>query len=196
MDTDGPGGAERMLAHLVTELAAAGCHNVVLLPAGREGWLSGQLAGTGAIVEYFPLERPLSVKRALNLNRWLTARLQRHHVALAHSHDFAMAVYGAWAAWRAGVPHVTTMHGGRYYAERVRRRLALRVAFALTARVVAVSLALAKALSRDLWMPPSRITTIGNGIRHVPVSRSTLREDLGLQPQDRLVLAVGNLYPV
>jgi len=75
--------------------------------------------------------------------------LRRHRVTLAHSHEFTMAVYGAWAARRAGVPHVFTMHGSRYYAERLRRRVALRVAAALSGSVVAVSRGLAGHLRRD-----------------------------------------------
>ena len=192
IETDGPGGAERILVQMITELQAAGCHNLVVLPTGAEGWISRQLAGTGATVEYFQLDRPLSPDCA----RWLITLLRRHRVAIAHSHEFTMAVYGAWAAWRAGVPHVVTMHGGLYYARRLRRRLALRFAFALTPRIVAVSRVLARQLHRDLWIPASRILTVYNGIRNVPAQPSNLRADLRLGPQERLLLAVGNLYPV
>ena len=192
IETDGPGGAERMLVHLITELEAAGCENVVVLPVGAEGWISRQLAGTAAIIEYFDLDRPVSPDCA----RWLVSLFRRHRVAIAHSHEFTMAVYGAWAAWRAGVPHVVTMHGGRYYAGRLRRRLALRFAFALTPRVVAVSRELAGHLRRDLGMSASRVLTVSNGIRYAPAQQSTLRAELGLEPHDRLLLAVGNLYPV
>jgi len=192
IETNGPGGAERMLVQLVTELQAAGCHNTVIAPAGGEGWLQQQLTDAGVRVEPFQLENPVSLKFA----RQLTALLRRHRIALAHSHEFTMAVYGAWAAWRAGIPHVTTMHGGRYYAQRLRRRVALRAAFALTGRVVAVSRDLARHLCRDLWLPRSRITTVGNGVRPDAAQPSSLRAELGLGPEDRLVLAVGNLYPV
>jgi glycosyltransferase involved in cell wall biosynthesis len=189
IETDGPGGAEQMLADMVSELAAAGCANLVVLPAEREGWLSRRVTAPGVTVEYFRPDRP-------NCAQWLMTLFRRHRVALVHSHEFSMAIYGAWAAWRAGIPHVTTMHGGRYYAQRLRRRLALRAAFALTDRVVAVSRRLAGQLRRELWMPASRITTVANGVRSVVPPRSGLREELGLGPHDRLVLAVGNLYPV
>jgi glycosyltransferase involved in cell wall biosynthesis len=88
------------------------------------------------------------------------------------------------------------MHGGRYYAHRLRRRFALRAGVALGGRMVAVSHELARHLRRDLWLPASRIHTIANGVRYVPAARSTLREELNLAPEDRLMLAVGNLYPV
>ena len=192
IETDAPGGAERMLVHMITELEAAGCHNVVVLPRGGEGWISGQLAGTGATTEYFELDRPVSPDCA----RWLVSLFRRQRIAIAHSHEFMMAVYGAWAAWRAGVPHVVTMHGGRYYAGRLRRRLALRAAVAMSGRLVAVSQPLVSQLSHDLWIRPTRITTIANGVRFTPAVRSTLRGELALSDADHLVVAVGNLYPV
>lgn len=192
IETNGPGGAERMLVHTVQELQAAGCHNIVIAPAGGEEWLQQQLAGAGIPVEPFVLGRPVSPEFA----RWLHTTLRRHRIALAHSHEFTMAVYGAWAAWRAGIPHVSTMHGNRYYAARLRRRVALRAAFALTGKVVAVSQALAAHLRRDLWLAASRVTIIGNGVRPQRAERSDLRQRLGIGPQHRLVLAVGNLYPV
>jgi glycosyltransferase involved in cell wall biosynthesis len=192
IESDGPGGAERMLAQLVTELQAMGCRNLVILPAKGEGWLAREIDSRDVAIEYFRLERPVSWACA----RWIRDALRRHDVVLAHSHEFTMSVYGAWASWRNGIPHVATMHGGRYYAQALRRRLALRLAFGLSGQVVAVSDALARHLRRDLWLRSSRIATIPNGVRCEPAATSSLRAELGLTPADRLVLAVGNLYPV
>src|SRR6185503_6161375 len=192
IECDGPGGAERMLASLVGALQGAGHENLVILPAAGEGWLARELSGTGATIEYFRLDRPFSPAFA----RWLGDLLRRHRVDLAHSHEFTMAVYGAWAARRAGIPHLFTMHGGRYYAERWRRRIALRIAATSSGSVVAVSENLSAHLRRDLWLRASRVTTIPNGARGTPGVRSVLREELKLANSDRLAVAVGNLYPV
>jgi glycosyltransferase involved in cell wall biosynthesis len=192
IESDGPGGAERMLASLAAEQQASGSQTVVIAPAAGEGWLARELAGTGVEVELFRLERPFSPAFA----RWLADTLRRHRVTLAHSHEFTMAVYGAWAARRAGVPHLFTMHGGRYYAGRMQRRLALRVAAGLSGAVVAVSETLRRHLSRDLWMRASRIAAIPNGARLSPITTSLLRAELHLTDADQLAVAVGNLYPV
>ena len=192
IETDGPGGAERMLAQLAGELQAGGCPGVAFLPAGQEGWLSRELAAAGIAVEYFQLDRPLSARLAASL----AAGFRRHRIDLAHSHEFTMAFYGAWAARRARVPHVITMHGSRYYAGRLRRKLALRAAAGLSGGIVAVSQALAGQLSRDLWIRSTRITTIPNGFRFDPLAESTIRSELALSPEDHLVVTVGNLYPV
>lgn len=192
IDTSGPGGAERVLAQLSRALQASGAHNVAVLPADGEDWLARELEGSGVTIECVRRERPLSPACA----RSLEAALRRHRVDIAHSHEFTMAVYGAWAAWRAGVPHVITMHGGREYAGRLRRRLALRVAIALSGQTVAVSRCLARQMSRELGIRPSRIATIPNGVRYVRPERTTLRDELRLGPDDRLLVSVGNLYPV
>jgi glycosyltransferase involved in cell wall biosynthesis len=192
IESDGPGGAERVLAQLSTALQASGAYNVAFLPADGEGWLARELDGSGVAIEYFREEGPVSSACA----RSLAAAFRRHRIVVAHSHEFMMAVYGAWASWRAGVPHVITMHGSSYYAGRLRRRLALHAAIALSARTVAVSGRLARQLSRDLWIPPSRVATIPNGALVMRPERTTLRDELRLGPDDRLVVSVGNLYPV
>ncbi len=193
IESDGPGGAERMLASVAAELQSAGSYNLVLVPAGGEGWLARELSGTGVQVETYRLDRPFSPRFA----RWLAGVFREHRIMLAHSHEFSMAVYGTWAARLAGrTAHVFTMHGTRYYAERVRRRIALRAACLFSSAAVCVSRQLARFLAHDLWIRPSRIVTIPNGVRPPVATQSSLREELGLASTDRLVVAVGNLYPV
>lgn len=192
IESSGPGGAERVVADLATAFQAANTRNVVFLPRDGEDWLRQQLDGSGVAIEYFTIDRPVSPPSA----RALTDAFRKHRIEVAHSHEFSMAVYGGWAAWRAGVPHVITMHGGRYYATHLRRRLALRAAIALSAATVAVSSPLAQAISTDLGVKRSRVLMIPNGVHYAAPKRVTLREELGLGPDDRLIVAVGNLYPV
>jgi glycosyltransferase involved in cell wall biosynthesis len=192
IESDGPGGAERIVADLAGTLQAGGTQNVVFLPAKGEGWLARQLIGSGVALEYYELDKPLSPACA----RSLSAAFRRHAIDIAHSHEFSMAVYGAWASWYAGVPHVITMHGSRYYAGRLRRRVALRMAIAHRARVVAVSHQLADQISRDLGVRRSRIAMIRNGVRFAPAETTTLGDELSLGPGDRLLVCLGNLYPV
>jgi glycosyltransferase involved in cell wall biosynthesis len=192
IESDGPGGAERVVAQLATALQAGGAVNVVFLPANGEGWIAGQLEGSGVAIDYFHLTRPVSPACVRSLDE----RFRRHRIEIAHSHEFSMAVYGACASRLAGIPHVITMHGGRYYAHRLRRRLALRAAVAVSGRTVAVSASLARDLSRNLCIAPSRIVTIPNGVRFTTPKRVTLRDEMQLAPEDRLLVSVGNLYPV
>ena len=182
-----------MLASVATALQAAGHENLVITPAVGEGWLARELSGTGVRVEPFRLDRPFSRTFA----RWLTETLRRHQIEIAHSHEFTMAVYGAWAARRARIPHLITMHGSRYYAGRLQRRIAMRLAGRFSEAVVGVSHSLSRHLARDLWLGPARVVTIPNGVRPPAAGQpSRLREELRLTNGDQLVVAVGNVYPV
>jgi glycosyltransferase involved in cell wall biosynthesis len=192
IETDGPGGAEHVVAELARALQAGGADTTVFLPARGEGWLARQLEGSGASTESFSIDRPV----APEVVRSLAQTFRERRITIAHSHEFSMAVYGAWAARLAGIPHVITMHGGRYYAGKLRRRLALRSAVALSSGTVGVSASVTQALSHDLRMRRSRLLMIPNGVRYERPSSITLREELGLGADARLVVAIGNLYAV
>ena len=192
IESDGPGGAERVVADLASGFQAAGARNLVFVPADGEGWLARQLIGSGVEIERFQLDCPLSPACA----RAMATAFRRHHVDIAHSHEFSMAVYGAWASWLAGVPHVITMHGSRYYAGRLRRRAALRAAVARSGSVVAVSHQLADAISHDLFVRRSCIATVANGVRCESADGAAFRDELGLSADHKLLVAIGNLYPV
>jgi glycosyltransferase involved in cell wall biosynthesis len=192
IESDGPGGAERTAVNLASVLQDEGCYSLLILPARGEGWLGREAAAAGLPTEYFDLDHPISPRGA----QWLEQTFRKHRITLAHSHEFTMTVYSAWAAWRAGIGHVATMHGSRYYAERLRRRLALRAAFTLGGQFVAVSNQLATHLSRDLWIRQTSIRTIPNGVRWNSSACPSVRDELRLGSTDTLILAVGNLYPV
>jgi glycosyltransferase involved in cell wall biosynthesis len=178
IESDGPGGAERVVALLAAGLRAGGSDDVVCLPADGEGWLGRELAASGVAVAPIPVfgTAPSRTVRAL------IRAFRRHRIEVVHSHEFTMAVLGAAAARWVGVPHVITMHGSRYYAGRLRRRLALRAAMALSRRVVTVSRGLAQQLARDLRLSHSRVRTIPNGVPPLPAGAPTLRAELGLGP--------------
>lgn len=192
VETDGPGGGERMVVHLTKALQAAGAEVALYLPERGQGWVASQFSPGEVAIEHFHLERPFSRRFAVGL----AESLRRQRVSVAHSHDFSMAFYGAWAAGRAGVRHVITMHGGDYYARRWRRRLALRWAIARSQVTVAVSPALRAALCRDLWLPQRAIGVIPNGIPSSSARPADLAGELALPPGARVLLAVGNLYAV
>lgn len=192
IETSGPGGAERMVAELAREQRERGAIPTVFLPDEGEHWLESQLAGADVGIEHFHLASPLSPQCV----RTLAMGFSRRGITIAHSHDFTMAVNGACAARAVGIPHVITMHGGRYYAERLRRRLALRIAARSSQAVVGVSDALSAHLCHDLHLESTRVVTIPNGVRRRLGTRSPLHDELKLGPEARVILAVGNLYVV
>jgi glycosyltransferase involved in cell wall biosynthesis len=154
--------------------------------------LRGQLRERGFETETFSLRRPVD----WGCFRGLVQLLRTRRVNVVHSHEFTMAVYGAAAARRLGLRHVITMHGGRYFAAQWRRRVAMRWAARHSDALVAVSSATAEHLSRTLKLPPAAVTVIPNGIPFREGARDPVRRELGIAPDELLLVAVGNLYTV
>jgi len=192
LESDGPGGAETMLLNLGEELRRRGHEVLPIGPADKSGWLAAQFRERGFAPESYVLRRAIDPACA----RQITDILRSHGIQVAHSHEFGMGVYGAVAARRIGGRHIITMHGGRYYAERRRRRVALRWAVRRSAALVAVSEATARDLRATLRLPEEEVKVVHNGIPFRDGNRSSLRNELGLSTNDPLLVAVGNLYPV
>lgn len=192
LESDGPGGAETMLLNLGEELRRRGHEVLPLGPANKSGWLAAQFRERGFAPESYLLRRALDPACA----RQITDIFRSNRIQVAHSHEFGMGVYGAIAARRTGSRHIITMHGGRYYAERRRRRSALRWAARRSAALVAVSEATARDLRTTLRLPNDEVRVVHNGIPFREGDRSSLRNELDISANELLIVAVGNLYPV
>ncbi len=192
IETDGPGGAESMLLELARELRSTGHDVIAVGPLKGEGWLSSRFAELGIEREAVDLGRSLDGTSIRRLN----SIVRKRRLDVLHSHEFTMAVVGAGAARLGGCRHVITMHGGSYFAERLRRRMALRVAVSLSARTVAVSNSVKHALLKALHLADESVIVVHNGATPLEGQGLRIRRDLQLSEGDLLILAVGNLYPV
>lgn len=192
LESDGPGGAEVMLLHLAEELRRRGHFVLPVGPESGSGWLAERFREREFEPATFTLRSPVDVR----CWRGLVALLRDRRIDVVHSHEFTMGVYGGFAANSLALPHIITMHGGRYYAERWRRRTALRWAAGRSRALVGVSDATADDLRRTLSSVADRVRVVPNGIPFVAGNRAGARASLGLGDAKRLILAVGNLYPV
>ena len=192
IESDGPAGAERMLLQLAVALRDRGHAVCPVGPGNGCGWLASEFRRRGFTPELFVIRRPVDWRCLLGL----VTTLRRRRVELVHSHEFSMAVYGAAAARLLGRPHVITMHGGRYFADRWSRRVALRWATARSAAAVAVSAALQADLATVLRLPRATFRVLHNGIRPDVGSPEGVRHELGIAADEPLIVAIGNLYPV
>jgi glycosyltransferase involved in cell wall biosynthesis len=192
IESDGPGGAEQVVAHLARALVERGHEVVVFVPQDGEGWLSAQLSPTGITVAALPLGGPLGPRGIAAV----IGALGRHRIDLLHTHEFGQALPGAIAARVHGIPHLITLHGGNYFAERWRRRAALRVAVALSGAVTAVSDQLARRVAMAIGRPDSAVIRSPNGAAPVPAGDHDVRGALGVPEGAPFMVAVGNLYPV
>jgi glycosyltransferase involved in cell wall biosynthesis len=192
LESDGPGGAERILVHLAEAMTRRGHHVIPVGPADGCGWLAGELRKAGIGSEAFRLRRAVDPRCAIELARLFMDR----RVDVAHSHEFSMALYGAAAARLARVPHIITMHGSRYFDGKSRRRIGLRWAFRASQHAIAVSEATRADLEGRLKVAGPLIGVIHNGVPEPMGDREKGRRELGLERSDLLILAVGNLYGV
>jgi glycosyltransferase involved in cell wall biosynthesis len=197
LESSGPGGAEQMVLRLAGELRARG-HEPLIVTL-RPGWMTERAAAAGLRFELLPQRAGLDPLWIPRFAAWL----RRERIDVLHSHEFAMNVYGGLAALVARVPSVATIHGRHWVSDRLRRRLAYRALAATGMPIVAVAEDLAQFL-RDAGFPADRIRVVPNGIP-VPASptwpgtaqeRSAARRALGVPEHCRLLVAVGNLYPV
>ena len=121
--------------------------------------------------------------------------LRRTQVDLVHAHEFTTAVYGAAAARIVGKPYVITMHGAQTVLNAWRRRAALAWAFRGSLATVGVSDDTTTYMQRMLKLAPGIVSTVRNGIPVRPGTGDRVRAELGLQPGELLLVAVGNLVP-
>jgi len=191
LETSGPGGAEMVLLQLSDELRRRGHTVHVVGPDRRSEWLRGKVAELGLVW------REYRIRRALDWGclRGLVATLRELRVDLVHGHEFTMAVYGAAAARWLGIPNVISIHGPAYVTEAWRRRAALRWAFRNSLGVAAVSEHTRRLLLDRLGLPPASVQLVHNGIVYRPGERERVRRELGLAPDEVLVLCVGSLRP-
>jgi glycosyltransferase involved in cell wall biosynthesis len=192
IESDGPAGAEMMMLQLAEALRDRGHAVCPVGPGNGCGWLADEFRRRGFTPEQFVIRRDLDWRCLLGL----VSMLRRRRVDIIHSHDFMMAVYGAAAAALLRRPHVITMHGGRYFAGRWSRRVALRWATARAAAAVAVSADLQADLATVLRRPRATIHVLHNGIRAAVGSPDGVRRGLGIGAEEPLIVAIGNLYPV
>ena len=181
-----------MMLQLAAELRARGHEVVPIGPAWRNPWLRTQFQQLGFEPRTYTLRGPLDPLCLAEI----VGHLRRTGADVVHAHEFFAAIYGGAAAHVLRRPHVITMHGGRYYAERAYRRAALRWSAGRSHALVAVSQATASDLAATLELPLSSVGVIENGIRHQPGDPSRVRAELGVRPDELLIVAVGNLYPV
>jgi glycosyltransferase involved in cell wall biosynthesis len=188
VESDSPGGTERLVLQIVAELTRRG-HEVVTVGPTDTGWLGEELRARGHRWESIVRRFMFDPRAVLDL-----VRICRHYrIQAVHAHEFAPSVFGAAAARLTGASHVITMHSNPYYAVKWRRRVAFGLAQRSASGVAAVSADTAADAERVLKLPPGTIVTIPNGIVSVSGDRREVRRELGVRDDELLVVAIGNL---
>jgi len=121
---------------------------------------------------------------------------REEEVSVVHPHEFTLSVFATTAAALASVPAIVTLHSAQRFPERMRRRIAIRWAARQAFAATTVSEATKTEIVRRLGMRGEEWRVIVNGVPTPEGHRERVRQELGIQPDARLLLAVGNLYSV
>jgi glycosyltransferase involved in cell wall biosynthesis len=197
-EVDGLGGAEMIIVRLARALGERGYTVAGVGPeegsrpqAGSMGWLSKTFVEAGFEWRTYETRHGFDRKLAGRLR----SILSELGATIVHSHEFGMAVYGAAAAGRLGLPHVITMHGNMRMTNRWARRVALRWAISRSDATVAVSHHTRQHLETALGLSSGLLTVIPNGVPERPGDRAAGRRAASAQDSELLILAVGSLMP-
>ncbi len=183
------GGVEQGVVDSAIGYARRGHHSIVISNGGKR---VPELVAAGVIHHTLPIHK----KRLGNVLRLIpkVARLLKAAGAdIVHVRSRLPGWIGYYAARRAGVPLVTTVHG--YYTPHFYSRIMAR-----GARVIAVSHPVAEYANASLNAPMDRLRVIHRGIDPAPYEaplsageRTDLRAELGIPPQNRVVVMVGRI---
>jgi len=131
------------------------------------------------------------------------ALLRRERVDLLHAHQYTPFFYALLGRWVCRRPPILFTEHGRHHPDYLRRKrvLANRALIESRDRVVGVGAAVRRALIDNEGIPADRVGVIYNGI---PLSRfadgrgerAEVRAELGLAPDELMVLQVARLDPL
>ena len=182
-------GGEEQVFLLMTGLRARGHRSVLFAPPGSIA--AREARRLGFEVRAIPMRSDLDLPAVLRLVRALGAA----ELDLVHLHTARATWLGALAARRAGLPAITTRRQDRPLARSWRTRL---VYGRLVRRAVAISPAVAAHLAAG-GVERARLVTIPSAVDPARLAstrpRATVRAELGLPPQDFVVLTLAALVP-
>jgi len=190
IDTAGPGGAETVFAQIAHRMGERATNTVTVIP--REDWLSDHLRS----LQIEPVI--LAARGSVNVSylRQLLKVSRAHRVRLIHTHLLGSAIYGALLGLITRTPVIAVLHGPTDLRDLGKMAGLKRWLLAHACSVVvAVSTSTRDALLA-FGLAPERITLIRNGVDtdfYTPGRATDLRAELGLQPGELLIGAVGNI---
>ena len=193
IETTGPGGAETVFVELAKGLQRLG-HRSFPVVHGR-GWVQDALQAAG----FDATPRPLGRTPDLAFIRAIRRLVRDERITIIQTHLLGSAAYGAFIGRTTGTPVVSTFHGvndlGRPGLGRTARLGAVRLG---VARAVFVSHGLRDAVAPALRLRQERTAVVYNGIDcnyFSPGRDENIRRQVGVQPGEILVGAVGNVRP-
>ncbi len=195
----GVGGLEGQLVRLVNGLPRDEFRHLVV----ARGWDEQSERMGAALGDHVVLIKQVGPSRERTWSRRLAGILREHAVDILHVRGLSMLVDAVLASEAYGDTSVAfSFHGFESSDARIRgvRRKVYREAIHRCRARWAVSPSATRAIHHELNLPEQTVETITNGVdtrRFVPAGdRRTVRRQLGLPEDGRVVLSVGNLKPI
>ncbi len=186
--TSGLGGGEMMMLTLATWCQKAGHDVLILAPIEADQWLPDEAERRQLETYRFRRRAPID----LRCLRDLSSAMRSHRTELMHGHMFTGAYYGVAAAKWCGIPSVVTLHGGAEQTDVLRRRIVIKWALRNADVATVVSEQMRIDLEAALGAPYGAVQVIANGMPEEHGDRRTVRAELGLRDDERLVVAIGS----
>jgi sugar transferase (PEP-CTERM/EpsH1 system associated) len=191
------GGTERVVCDLVRNFNDGEFRTSVCCLDGL-GQFGDELVKDGVRVHVFDRRPGLDVSLALRVRNLY----RREKIDLIHAHQYTPYFYAATAALRAGlIPVIFTEHG-RHWPDylRIKRAVINQILRLTTGAYTAVSEFSRQSLIDYEKIPSKSIQVIYNGIgpdgSHEGVNDRQIRNEAGLDEQDRLILSIGRMDPI
>jgi glycosyltransferase involved in cell wall biosynthesis len=193
IDSEGPGGAETVLLNLATRLDTAVFRSIVLVPPNS--WLSSRLKEQGVLV----IEVSWKVWWDLRGPWKMIEVVRKHKVDLIHSHLPAQNFYSCLVGAITRTKTLAMYHGPveLEWSQNIKGRLRLWFV-RIAADGVVVVCDLVKRLLVRLGFEKDCIALVYNGIDASPYAahaQPSLRRELGLPPEQKLVGMIANVRP-
>lgn len=169
----------------------------------KQGQLVPVLEEAGIAIEEFPVRGKLFYPRSIREMLRLARFMRRERVQIVHTQDLYSHLVGIPAALIARVPVVITNRLDLGHTMKRWHRLALRMLSPGITRVMANSEGVRTMLIEEEKIDPAKIELIYNGV-NLDQFRIPSKEkgavppvrDLRLEPGDRPIVVVANLWPV
>lgn len=193
----GVGGSERQQVQLIKRLPRERYHQTVATMV-REGCFLRGVEECGIEVFEFPTTSFYNLN-ALRQYRALARVIKQQRIELVHCHDFYSNLFGSLAARLAGRKKLITCRRNMGVMFTLTQRLGQRLAYALSAAIIANSDAAKQIMVTREHVPPGKIHCIYNGIDTDYFSprepSAELAESLGFPNGTPVVGIVGRLHP-
>lgn len=191
IDTTGPGGAETVFVNLVKGLDRQEFEPIVAITG--PGWVCDELEKNGLTPLFINSKGSFNIKYLLEL----IGIIRTHDIDIVQSHLLGSNLYCSLAGMICRVPVISTFHGFVDINEKERFSAIKSMLINLgSARLVFVSDRLKEFYVEEKGYSVGKSVTIYNGIDTAlfkPHRDDSIREKLGLGPENILVGSVGNI---